>query len=57
MPEKVKDEHSKEKTKYMRPELLDLTLDRKAEGGGPSVCSNGSSAVHDCLSGAVHGVD
>jgi hypothetical protein len=50
MEESKRDEGLARKMKYVKPELISLDNDERAEGGSKS-CSNGSSNAFECNSG------
>ena len=50
MEDSKKDEGSAKKMKYVKPELISLEKDERAEGG--TTCTNGSGDATHCGSGA-----
>jgi hypothetical protein len=50
MEDSKRDEESAKKMKYVKPELISLDKDKRAEG--LLICSNGSGNAGGCTSGA-----
>jgi hypothetical protein len=50
MEDSKREEESAKKMKYVKPELISLDKDERAEGGVN--CTNGSGNANDCTSGA-----
>jgi hypothetical protein len=51
MEDSKRDEGLEKKMKYVKPELISLDKDERAEGGSTN-CTNGSNPLGNCTTGA-----